>query len=79
MSMRNSNDTIGNRTRDIPARSAVPQTTEPPRTPHIVQKSQFYGTPFTFISSLYNYYQPLDVPYVVKCLEILHCEYYGCT
>jgi hypothetical protein len=31
MSMKNSNDTIGNRTRDVPACSAVPQPTAPPR------------------------------------------------
>jgi hypothetical protein len=31
MSMKNSNDTIGNRTRDLPAYSAVPQQTAPPR------------------------------------------------
>jgi len=35
---------------------------------HIVQKRQFYGIPFTFISSLYNYYQPLDVLSVVSCV-----------
>jgi len=29
--MRNFNDTIGNRTRDLPACSSVPQTTAPPR------------------------------------------------
>jgi len=29
--MNNSNDTIGNRTRDLPACSAVPQATAPPR------------------------------------------------
>jgi hypothetical protein len=29
--MKNSNDTIGNRTRDLPARSAVPQPTALPR------------------------------------------------
>ena len=33
MSMKNSNDTIGIRTRDLPACSAVPQPTAPPRTP----------------------------------------------
>jgi hypothetical protein len=33
MSMKNSNDTTGNRTGDLPAFSAVPQTTAPPRTP----------------------------------------------
>jgi len=31
MSMKNSNDAIGNRTRNLPARSAVPQPTAPPR------------------------------------------------
>jgi hypothetical protein len=31
MSMKNSNDTIGNRTRDLPACSAVPEPTAPPR------------------------------------------------
>ena len=34
--MKNSNDTIGNRTRDLPACSAMPRPTAPPRTPHIV-------------------------------------------
>jgi hypothetical protein len=33
MSMKNSNDTIGNRTRNVPACSAVPQPTAPPRAP----------------------------------------------
>ena len=31
--MKNSNDTIGNRTRDLPACGAVPQPTAPPRVP----------------------------------------------
>ena len=35
MSMKNSNDTIGNRTRDLPACSAVPQPTALPRAPII--------------------------------------------
>jgi hypothetical protein len=33
MSMKNSSGTIGNRTRDLPACSAVPRPTAPPRTP----------------------------------------------
>jgi hypothetical protein len=33
--MKNSNDTIGNRNRDLPACSAVPQPTAPPRTPYL--------------------------------------------
>ena len=32
ISMKNSNDIIGNRTRDLPTCSAVPQSTAPPRT-----------------------------------------------
>jgi hypothetical protein len=35
MSMKNSNDTTGNRTRFLPACSAVPQPTALPRAPHI--------------------------------------------
>ena len=35
--MKNSNDTIGNRTRDLLACSAVPQLTALPRAPHICQ------------------------------------------
>ena len=33
--MKNSNDTIGNRTRDLPACSAVPQPTAPQRAPFL--------------------------------------------
>jgi hypothetical protein len=33
MTMKNSNDAIGDRTRDLPACSAVPQPTAPPRAP----------------------------------------------
>ena len=33
MSMKNSNDTIGNQTRNLPVCSAVPQPTAPPRAP----------------------------------------------
>ena len=33
MSMKNTNDSIGNQTRNLPACSAVPQPTEPPRAP----------------------------------------------
>jgi hypothetical protein len=36
MSMKNSNDTIGNQTRDLPACSAVPQPTAPLRAPSAV-------------------------------------------
>ena len=42
MSMKNSSDTIGNRTRDLPVCSTGPQPTAPPRTP-----LGAYGTDFT--------------------------------
>jgi hypothetical protein len=35
MSIKNSNDTIGNRTRDLATCSAVPQPTVPPRAPYV--------------------------------------------
>ena len=35
MSMKISSDTIGNRTRDLPACSTVPQPTVQPRTPYL--------------------------------------------
>jgi hypothetical protein len=35
MPIKNSNDTIENRTRDLPACSAVPQSTAPPRVPPV--------------------------------------------
>jgi hypothetical protein len=41
MSMKKSNETIRNKTRDLPACSAVPQPTAPPRTPvNILDKSK---------------------------------------
>jgi hypothetical protein len=35
MAMKNSNDTIGNRTRDLPTCGAAPQRTAPPRAPTV--------------------------------------------
>ena len=42
MSMKNSNDTVGNRTRDLPACNAVPQSTAPPRTPIYIYLAQSF-------------------------------------
>ena len=39
--MKNSSDTIGNRTRDLLACSALPQPSAPPRAPYNVYKTQF--------------------------------------
>jgi hypothetical protein len=41
MSMKNSNDTIGNRTRDLPACGAVPQLTATPRDPAVISGKDF--------------------------------------
>ena len=38
MSMKNSNDTTGNRTHDLPTCSTVPQPTEPPRNKELENK-----------------------------------------
>jgi len=43
--MKNSIDTIGNRTRDLPARSIVPQPTTPPLTPLEVSTRTFLFIP----------------------------------
>ena len=48
MSMKNSNDTIGNRTRDLLACSAVPQPTAPPRAPEPIAKSNVNELPHAF-------------------------------
>jgi len=40
--MKNSSDTVGNRTRDLPICSAVPQLTAPPRAPY-VQGTMFFS------------------------------------
>ena len=55
MSMKNSIDTIGNQTRDLPACSAVPQPTAPPRPSVDVSLIRIQSGPKKFIhSSLIN-------------------------
>ena len=44
-SLKNSSDFIGNRTRDVPGCSAVPQPTAPPRTPGIKTMALFLWSP----------------------------------
>ena len=41
MLLKNSNDNIGNRTHNLPARSAVPQLTAPPRAPVNYLRAQY--------------------------------------
>jgi hypothetical protein len=52
MSMKNFNDTIWNRTRDLPACSAVPQATAPPRTG--LDVTQDMGRWRAFVSAVMN-------------------------
>ena len=44
--MKNSNDTIGDRTRDLPACSAVPQPTAPRRAPVVRTIHYNFSSPF---------------------------------
>jgi hypothetical protein len=66
MSMKNYNDTIGNRNRDFPTCSAVPQPSAPSRTPNdddddddddndnkSLRPFQFIALPFPKFSSLF--------------------------
>jgi hypothetical protein len=58
MSMKNSKDTLGNRTRDLPACSAVPQPTAPPRVPrfhpHTEIKMRFSKLPVLLTQTFQN-------------------------
>jgi hypothetical protein len=53
MSIKNCNDTIGNRTRDLPACSAVSQPTAPPSAPYMSRRGiNLIGTPLIRNSKL---------------------------
>ena len=59
MPIKNSSDTIGNRTRDLPYCSAVPKLTAPPRVPHplikrgiICRLARSHKMPITFVMSV---------------------------
>ena len=77
--MKNSNDTIGNRTRDLPAYSAVPQPTAPPRAPHsdvIVDNwtyvdTTFFTQNFSHNSIMYfgTFCMTVPVYYIILILE----------
>jgi hypothetical protein len=59
MSMKKPNDTIGNRTRDLPACSAVPQPTAPPRA-HIYSNSGKI---------------PVKIQQAIMCFHICSCHH----
>jgi len=65
--MKNSNDTIGNRTRDSPACGTVPQPTPPPRAPNRDEYQECFlvgkGGRYVGLTTL--------PPSCAECLEIL--------
>ena len=75
--MKNSSDTVGNRTRDLPACSSVPQPTAPPRASRRTVRSQkseilhpeliVYTTLFSTDSSAWceSYWVSLLTPFMV--------------
>ena len=66
MSMKNSSDTIGNRTRDLPSCSAVPQLTAASRAP--VYDCIMYILYFNI-----SYIQPnWDVEFENHCSDLIH-------
>jgi len=69
MLMKNSNDTIGNRTRDLPACSAVTKPTAPPRAPPpLIQKNKVKFKKYITASC------PLFLVYVdMRNCKILRC------
>ena len=69
--MKNSNNTNGNRTRNLPTCSAMPQPTEPPRTP----KYNFMRQPlciFTFYTSEYKLRTFKDPDHYTNCSQVSH-------
>ena len=57
--MKNSNDTIGNRTRDLPTCSAVPQPTAPPRAPYMYVVRMYYACMYVCICYVHKSIQPI--------------------
>jgi hypothetical protein len=62
--MKNSNDTIRNRTRDLPACSSVPQPTAPPRAPETLLFSHYCFSTATKVTRT-----RLNVTLYVHCLS----------
>jgi hypothetical protein len=60
--MKNSNDTIENRTRDLPTCSAVPQPTAPPRAPTRTDDYQKLHVVFRHATQVTSPLKTLDHP-----------------
>jgi len=65
MSMKNSSDIIGNRTRDLPACSAVPQPTAPPRAPFLLLVTTVYTIQCVPTDSNLNYVDVYNEAFLV--------------
>jgi len=63
--MKNSNDIIGNRARDLPTGSAVPQPTATPRNPSLLQKV-FRSSRFVNKPKILLHFFPLTIKSDVK-------------
>jgi len=63
--MKKSSDTIGNRTRDLPACSAVPQPTAPPRAP-ITSQYLFKLLNIIRVIMFRLYYKKIDTTHLVS-------------
>jgi len=59
MSIKNSNDAIGNRTRDLPTFSAVPQPNAPPRAPLLISLHVVNFIFCVLLSAAFNLYTSL--------------------
>jgi hypothetical protein len=74
--MKNSNDTIGNRTRDLPAGSAVPQPTAPLRAPPIFPKASIMSImKIYFLFSNYILSQRFLLCFGVITVDLFFCLY----
>ena len=68
MSIKYPNDTIGNRTCDLPACSAVPQPTAPPRAPNAVHTFNIHFSEYKIYIQFDDYLRHFFSIYVIyKC------------
>ena len=73
--MKNSNDTIGNRTRDLLTCSAVPQPTVPPRSPYLPVPTINVTTILVFELSYHDFCNAFDFQLQGEdCLHRIHLQ-----
>jgi hypothetical protein len=75
MSMKNSSDTIGNRTRDLPTCSTVPQPTALPRAPLLIVKYNKFFTHKIFLKFTHIYRKQ----YFIICIYTVNNSVLICT